>query len=50
MDVKHFRTANELRRWLKKQHAVATELWIGFYRKDAAQSGLSYEEAIEVAL
>lgn len=50
MKVTHFRTAAALRRWLQKNHAQATELWIGFYKKGVEQPGASYKEAVDLAL
>jgi uncharacterized protein YdeI (YjbR/CyaY-like superfamily) len=45
-----FKTADRLRRWLEKNHASATELWIGFYRKASGKGGITYEQALEEAL
>lgn len=50
MEVIFFRTAVEFRRWLEKHHATATELWVGFYRKDAGRAGVTYAEALDQAL
>lgn len=50
MDVTHFRNLAELRRWLKKHHAKATELWVGFYKKSSGQAGVDYKEAVDAAL
>jgi uncharacterized protein YdeI (YjbR/CyaY-like superfamily) len=45
-----FKTPRHFRRWLEKNHASATELWIGFYRKASGRGGLTYEQALEEAL
>lgn len=45
-----FPTAAAFRRWLEKNHAHATELWVGFYKKGAAKTGITYIEAVEEAL
>jgi len=50
MDVKHFRTAADFRRWLEKHHDTAPDLWIGFYRKGCGKTGMSYPEALDQAL
>jgi uncharacterized protein YdeI (YjbR/CyaY-like superfamily) len=50
MEVKFFRNAAELRHWLQKHHASATELWVGFYRKGCGKTGISYQEALDEAL
>jgi uncharacterized protein YdeI (YjbR/CyaY-like superfamily) len=46
----HFPSPTEFRRWLEQNHASATELWVGFYRKDSGQGGLTYPEALDEAL
>jgi uncharacterized protein YdeI (YjbR/CyaY-like superfamily) len=48
--VTHFATPLALRSWLAKNHAGASELWIGFYRKSAKKQGTSYAEALDEAL
>jgi uncharacterized protein YdeI (YjbR/CyaY-like superfamily) len=45
-----FRTAAELRAWLEANHASATELMIGFYKKSARKKGITYPEAVDEAL
>ena len=50
MTPRFFKTPGHLRRWLEKNHASATELWIGMYRKASGKGGMSYEEALEEAL
>lgn len=49
-----FRTPEELRAWLEKHHGAAGELWIGFYKKDAQEKGITkgitYKEALDEAL
>jgi uncharacterized protein YdeI (YjbR/CyaY-like superfamily) len=49
MDVIYFRTSDELRAWFA-QHPDATELWVGFFKKSAAEKGISYPEAVDEAL
>jgi uncharacterized protein YdeI (YjbR/CyaY-like superfamily) len=48
--ARFFATPEALRQWLDRHHARATELWIGFYRKDSGRGGLTYPEAVEAAL
>lgn len=45
-----FPSAAAFRHWLEEHHATATELLVGFYKKGAAKSGLTYREAVEEAL
>ena len=37
-------------RWLEAHHASTTELWVGLYKKHAAQRGMTYVQAVEEAL
>jgi uncharacterized protein YdeI (YjbR/CyaY-like superfamily) len=48
--VRHFRSAAEFRRWLEKNHARRTELWVGFYKKGVDRKGITYREAVDQAL
>jgi uncharacterized protein YdeI (YjbR/CyaY-like superfamily) len=50
MKPRFFRTAEELRTWLEKNHARAEELILGFYNQRSARKGLSYKEALDEAL
>jgi uncharacterized protein YdeI (YjbR/CyaY-like superfamily) len=45
-----FSSADDLRRWLDRHHATETELWVGFYRKASRKKGVSYPEAVDLAL
>lgn len=50
MNVEHFASQKAFRKWLEKNHAKATELWVGFYRADSGRGGLTYKEALDEAL
>jgi uncharacterized protein YdeI (YjbR/CyaY-like superfamily) len=50
MDVTFFRTPAAFRRWLAKNHAKATELWVGFYRKESGKQTFTWQEAVDEAL
>jgi uncharacterized protein YdeI (YjbR/CyaY-like superfamily) len=50
LNVIHFDSSADFRRWLEHNHASTTELWVGFYRKDSGQGGLTYPEAVDEAL
>lgn len=45
-----FRDAAEFRAWLEENHETATELWMGLRKKHVADRGLTWEEAVPVAL
>lgn len=36
--------------WLDEHHTVSTGLWLALRKKDASEPGLSYRDAVEVAL
>jgi uncharacterized protein YdeI (YjbR/CyaY-like superfamily) len=38
------------RRWLEKNHATSTELWVGMHKVSSGKGGLTYLEALEEAL
>jgi uncharacterized protein YdeI (YjbR/CyaY-like superfamily) len=44
-----FKSAEDIRRWLDKNHGSASELLVGFYRK-ASGRGITYPEALDEAL
>ncbi|HEY4247892.1 MAG TPA: YdeI/OmpD-associated family protein [Lacunisphaera sp.] len=50
MIATHFTSAVEFRQWLGQNHASATELHVGFHRKNSGLSGMTYAEAIDEAL
>jgi uncharacterized protein YdeI (YjbR/CyaY-like superfamily) len=50
LDIKYFKSSSEFRKWLDKNHAQATELWVGFYKKDSNIKGITYPEAVDQAL
>jgi uncharacterized protein YdeI (YjbR/CyaY-like superfamily) len=45
-----FATTEAFRAWLEANHATATELWVGYYRKGAGKVAVTYPEAVEEAL
>ncbi|HEX2883398.1 MAG TPA: YdeI/OmpD-associated family protein [Candidatus Limnocylindria bacterium] len=49
-DVRVFADAAAFRSWLEEHHATVSEQWVGFYRKGASKSAMSYPEAVEEAL
>ena len=50
MKLRYFKSPAEFRQWLEANHAQATELWIGFYKKDSGKGGLTYPEALDEVL
>ncbi len=49
-DVTHFRTLADLRKWFRANHANASELWIGFYKKDSGRPSITWPESVDEAL
>lgn len=45
-----FKTGEEFRNWLTENQAKISELWVGFYKKSAAETGITYQEAVDQAL
>jgi uncharacterized protein YdeI (YjbR/CyaY-like superfamily) len=46
-----FSGPDEFRRWLEANHATATELWMGLYKKHVTEGrGLDWAQAVEEAL
>ena len=50
MKAKFFRTPADFRTWLEKNHATATELWVGFYKKDSGKPSITWPESVDQAL
>ena len=49
-DVRIFPTAAEFRAWLDANHADETELFVGYYRKQAGTVAMTYVEGVHEAL
>lgn len=45
-----FPTAAAFRAWLAEHAATEREVWVGFYKKGAGKSGITYPEAVDEAL
>jgi uncharacterized protein YdeI (YjbR/CyaY-like superfamily) len=48
--IKFFTTPAKWRAWLQKNHAKATELWVGFYKKDSGKPSITWPESVDQAL
>jgi uncharacterized protein YdeI (YjbR/CyaY-like superfamily) len=40
----------DFRNWLEKNHATATELWVGFNTKDSGKPSITWPESVDQAL
>lgn len=45
-----FPTPAAWRSWLEKHHAGATELWVGFYKRDSGKPSITWPESVDAAL
>jgi uncharacterized protein YdeI (YjbR/CyaY-like superfamily) len=45
-----FKDVAAFRAWLEKNHERRAELWVGFYKKHAKKTGVTYREAVDEAL
>ena len=50
MKPKFFRTPADFGSWLEKNHATATELWVGFYKRDSGKPSITWPESVDQAL
>ncbi|MBP9145859.1 MAG: YdeI/OmpD-associated family protein [Thermoanaerobaculia bacterium] len=50
MPPSFFPSAVEFRRWLEDNHATATELLVGFRRRDSGRPSLTWPESVDEAL
>lgn len=50
MTPRYFKSPAAFRTWLEQNHATATELWVGLYKKHVPNPGLTYPDAVIEAL
>lgn len=50
MEPTFFPTPAAFRRWLKKNHKTARELFVGFYKKGTGRPSITWPEAVDEAL
>jgi uncharacterized protein YdeI (YjbR/CyaY-like superfamily) len=50
MKIIFFETPASLRKWFEANHASATELWVGFYKKDSGKPSLTWPQSVDQAL
>lgn len=49
-EPRFFRSAEEFRGWLQRNHDKVDELWIAFWKKASGRKGLTYPEAVDQSL
>ena len=50
MKPRFFASAAGFRGWLEKHHASASELWVGYHRKDSGRPSMTWPESVDEAL
>ena len=50
MELIFFKDSNEFRAWLLENHAIKSELEVGFYKKDSGIQNMTWSEAVDQAL
>lgn len=45
-----FKSPEEFRKWLEKNHLSETELYVGFYKKHTGQPSMTWSESVDQAL
>jgi uncharacterized protein YdeI (YjbR/CyaY-like superfamily) len=49
-DVRIFPAARDFREWLERNHATASEVWVGYYKKGVPKQSITYPESVDQAL
>ena len=49
-DLTFFKTPAHFRKWLEKNHAAATLLWVRFHKKDSGKPSMTWPESVDEAL
>jgi len=50
MIIKFFKAQSDFHNWLLKNHDKIDEIWIGFWKVDSKQKGITYSHALDEAL
>lgn len=50
MQITFFKSPGDFRKWLKKNHAAGSELWVGYYKKSSGRPGITWLESVDEAL
>ncbi len=48
--ITYFPTPADLRRWFRKHHASADELWVGYYKRASGTPSITWPESVDEAL
>jgi uncharacterized protein YdeI (YjbR/CyaY-like superfamily) len=50
MTITFFKSPADFRKWLKKNHATAAELWVSYYKKSSGKASITWPESVDEAL
>src|SRR5487761_1189124 len=50
METLHFKTSEDFRRWLERNHNESDGIWLRISKKDSQETSLRYAEALDQAL
>jgi uncharacterized protein YdeI (YjbR/CyaY-like superfamily) len=50
MEIVFFPAPADLRKWFRKNHAAAQDLWVGFYKKHTEEPSITWPESVDEAL
>jgi uncharacterized protein YdeI (YjbR/CyaY-like superfamily) len=50
LKIKYFKSANDFRSWLEKNHATTRELWVGYHKKSSQKPSMTWPESVDEAL
>ncbi|MGB7623577.1 MAG: YdeI/OmpD-associated family protein [Terriglobia bacterium] len=50
MKLTFFRTPSNLQKWFAKNHSIAGELWVGFYKTSSGKPSITWPESVDEAL
>lgn len=45
-----FKTQNDFRKWLQKNHKKNDELWVGYYKKSSRKSSIDWPQSVDEAI
>jgi len=48
--IKFFKTPDDFRKWLEKNHNKNNELWVGFYKKSSGKPSIDWPQSVDQAL
>ena len=49
-DITYFAKPAEWRKWLATNHLTASELWVGFHKRDSGKPSITWPESVDEAL